>query len=230
MSERPSLRVDRAEFAGAIAVPEAAPDEAARLPLPQIAIAGRSNVGKSSLLNRLVNRKGLARTSKSPGKTQEINLYRIDDRFLIADLPGYGFARVPAEVRQRWGPLIEAYLGTSPGLLGIVLLIDARHGASADDRQMLDYLARLGLPALFVLTKVDKLGRKERRKTVKRALEDLGIERDQLLLTSAKTGEGVESLGDSMAALLEEADVPAGGRGRSGGRGGGRDPLRPGSP
>ena len=232
MSDRPSLTVRSVEFAGAIAVPDEAPEKAARLALPQVAIAGRSNVGKSSLINRLVNRKKLARISKRPGKTQEINFYRVNERFLLADLPGYGFARVPSEVRQRWGPLIESYLGTSPGLLGIVLLIDARHGPSADDRQMLDYLARLGLPALFVLTKIDKLSRKERARTVRKTREALGVPRDQILVTSARTGEGVESLGDSVAALLEEADVEAASGSGGGERGpltpGGRGPIRPG--
>lgn len=151
-----------------------------------------------------MGRKKLARTSKSPGKTREINFYRVDDRFLLADLPGYGFARVPAEVRRQWGPLVESYLGGNPDLLGIVLLIDARHGPTEEDGQMLEYLARLGLPTLFVLTKADKLKRSERRRALESAREALGATADQLLVTSARTGEGVDSLRDSMAALLEE--------------------------
>ncbi len=220
-----------AEFHGAIATPERAAERAAALPLPQVAIAGRSNVGKSSLLNRLVGRKRLARISKRPGKTREINLFRIEDRYLLADLPGYGFARVPAEVRRAWGPLIEAYLGASPGLLGIVLLLDARHGPTRDDRQMLDYLARLGLPTLYALTKADKLNRSERRAAIERAAERLDAPRDQLLLTSAKTGEGIEDLRQSIAALLEEAaERPvAGGEGAAGDDDGraSRGPVRP---
>lgn len=200
---RSRLGVRDVEFAGAIARPGGAPPAA----LPQIAIAGRSNVGKSSLLNRLVGRKKIARTSKRPGKTTEINFYRVDDRFLLADLPGYGFARVPAEVRRTWGPLIESYLGGNPRLLGIVLLIDARRGPSEDDARMLDYLARIGLPTLFVLTKVDKLSRSERREVVEGIREELGVPADQVLPTSARTGEGVATLADSMAALLEGAEV-----------------------
>lgn len=195
------MRVRQVEFAGAIAEPgKPAPER-----LPQVAVAGRSNVGKSTLLNRLVGRKKLARTSKRPGKTTEINFYRVNGRFLLADLPGYGFARVPDEVRRRWGPLIESYLGGSPDLLGIVLLIDARHGPTDDDRRMVEYLARLGLPALFVLTKIDKLKRAERRKAVERAKRELDVPEDQVLVTSGTTGEGVGSLRDSIGALLEEA-------------------------
>jgi GTP-binding protein len=195
------VRVRQVEFAGAIAEPgKPAPER-----LPQVAVAGRSNVGKSTLLNRLVGRKKLARTSKRPGKTTEINFYRVNGRFLLADLPGYGFARVPDEVRRRWGPLIESYLGGSPDLLGIVLLIDARHGPTDDDRRMVEYLARLGLPALFVLTKIDKLKRAERRKAVERAKRELDVPEDQVLVTSGTTGEGVGSLRDSIGALLEEA-------------------------
>lgn len=204
MSGAPDLRIRTVEFVGAIAEPDRAAADARALSLPQLAIAGRSNVGKSSLLNRLVGRKKLARTSKSPGKTREINLFQVNDRFLIADLPGYGFAKVPEEVRREWGPLIESYLGTSPLLLGIVLLLDARRGPTPDDGQMLDYLARLGLPTLYALTKIDKLKRSERRKAVERIKEELGAPRDQLVLTSARTGEGVDELRHSIAALLQE--------------------------
>lgn len=219
MNATPDLKLRTVEFSGAIAEPDAAAERAAALPLPQVAIAGRSNVGKSSLLNRLVGRKRLARISKRPGKTREINLYCVDDRFYLVDLPGYGFARVPSDVRQQWGPLIEAYLGTSPGLLGIVLLLDARHGPSGDDRQMLDYLARLGLPTLYALTKADKLNRSERRRAVARVCDALEAAEDQVLLTSAKTGAGVDDLRRSIAALLAEKDVegPEGGGARAGG-------------
>ena len=127
------------EFIGAIANP----GQPLPADLPQVAIAGKSNVGKSTLINRVTNRKKLARVSKRPGKTQEINFYRVDGRFLLSDLPGYGFAKAPTDVRQRWGPLVESYLGSSRGLLGIVLLIDARHGPTKDDWQMIEYLERL---------------------------------------------------------------------------------------
>lgn len=206
MTGTADLRIGSVEFVGAIAEPAEAAERSAALILPQVAIAGRSNVGKSSLLNRLVGRKRLARTSKRPGRTREINLFQVDDRFLLVDLPGYGYARLPAEVRQRWGPLIEAYLGSSPRLLGLVLLLDARHGPTTDDRQMLDYLERLGLPTLYVLTKVDRVKRSERRKALDRVRDVLEAPPDQILLTSAKTGEGVSDLRRSIAALLEDPE------------------------
>lgn len=196
---RRSSRPHDVEFVGAVAAPGEPPPTS----LPQVAIAGKSNVGKSTLINRLVNRKKLARTSKRPGKTQEINFFEIDGRFALVDLPGYGFARAPPDVRQRWGPLIESYLGRRGPLLGLVLLIDARHGPSPDDRQMVDYLERLRLPTLFVLTKVDKLPRSERSKRVRTVRDRLGVDEDQILATSGRTGAGVRDLWESIVALVE---------------------------
>jgi GTP-binding protein len=191
--------VGSAEFIGAIGKPGQAPP--ARL--PQIAIAGRSNVGKSTLLNKLVGRKSLARTSKRPGRTQEINFFRIDNRFMIVDLPGYGFAQAPKDVRERWGPLIESYLSNTRELLGIVLLVDARHGLTADDEAMIDYLATTGTPTLFALTKMDKLNRAGQQKAAQKLRGKLGIDEEQLLPTSGRTGEGVGTLWASLLALLE---------------------------
>ncbi len=199
MSGRAGVR--SVEFVGAIAVPgQALPER-----LPQVAIAGRSNCGKSTLINRLVGRKKIARVSKRPGRTQEINFFRVNDRFLLADLPGYGFARAPQEVRERWGPLIESYLAETSELLGIVLLADARRGLSGDDGQMLEYLERLGTPTLFVLTKADKLNRAGQRRALEKLKKTLGAGEDQVLITSAKTGLGVQDLWDSILALLEGA-------------------------
>jgi len=193
--------VATAEFVGAIARPgQPSPER-----LPQVAIAGRSNVGKSTLLNRLVGRKSLARTSKQPGRTQEINFFRIDDRFLLVDLPGYGFARVPREVRDRWGPLIESYLSGTEELLGVVLLVDARRGITGDDERMLDYLSRTGLPTLVALTKIDKLNRSGRAAASAKVREALEVDDEQLVVTSARTGEGVATLWESVLALLEES-------------------------
>jgi len=179
------------------------PSQAPPHDLPQIAIAGRSNVGKSSLLNRLVGRKSIARTSKSPGRTREINFFLVDERFMLVDLPGYGFARAPKEVREKWGRLIEGYLSDTPRLLGIVMLIDARRGVTAEDRQMLEYLERLGTPALFALTKTDKLNRSGRIKAKADLRESLGVDDEQVIETSARSGEGVGSLRESVYALLE---------------------------
>src|SRR5512146_1072354 len=111
--------------------------------LPEIAFAGRSNVGKSSLLNRLVHRKKFARVSNTPGRTREINFFKVNDRFILVDLPGYGYARISKERRAEWRPLIEGYLRTAPALRGVVQLLDVRHDPSPDDLQMLDFLAEL---------------------------------------------------------------------------------------
>jgi len=149
-----------------------------------------------------VGRKSLARTSKQPGRTQEINFFRIDHRFLLVDLPGYGFARAPKSVRARWGPLIESYVEGTTELLGIVLLVDARQGLTADDRRMIDYLAGVGTPTLFALTKMDKLNRSGQAGAMKSLIDGVGIDQDQVLATSARTGEGVDDLWESLLELL----------------------------
>lgn len=202
------MLIKSVEFAGAVAAPNG-PKPAS---LPEIAFSGKSNVGKSSLINRLLGRTRtpVARVSATPGKTQEINFYEVrasagggaDASFFLVDLPGYGFARVPMAVRAKWQPLMESYLGGSKELKGVVQLIDARHGPSADDRRMIDYLIGLGLPALFVLTKADKLGKKERDKQLAKVTEDLGVDSEQVLAFSAKTGEGREELLASVEGLL----------------------------
>jgi GTP-binding protein len=129
--------------------------------LPEVAFAGRSNVGKSSLLNRLVRRKAFARVSNTPGRTREINFFKVNQQFVLVDLPGYGYARISKERKQEWLPLIEGYLRSSPALRGVVQLLDVRHPASDDDLQMLDFLAELGAPTIVVLTKIDKLRPRE---------------------------------------------------------------------
>lgn len=196
-------------FAGAVAAPGGpAPGD-----LPQVAFSGRSNVGKSSLINRLLGRTRthVARVSGTPGKTQEINFYRIgvrdhgrDHEFYLVDLPGYGFARVPLAIRQRWRPLIESYLTGTPALRGVVQLIDARHGPSAEDHRMLEYLAQTGLPTLFALTKADKLKSSERAARLDEAIAQLGIDPEQAVPFSATTGEGREELLESIRTLLHE--------------------------
>jgi GTP-binding protein len=212
------VRIGEVEFAGAIFEPGGEPPGR----LPQVAIAGRSNVGKSSLINCLLGRKRIARVSKRPGKTQEINFYEVDGRFYLVDLPGYGFAKAPPDVQQRWGPLIETYLANAPDLLGVLILVDSRHGPTGDDEQLLEFMARLGVPALFVLTKIDKLNRSERKKAVRKAREALDVPEDQVVVTSAVTGEGRRTLLDSVGALLEEAEEAGLTRG-----GGDTDAIRP---
>ena len=159
--------------------------------LPEIALAGRSNVGKSSLLNRLTGRKKLARTSKTPGKTREINLYCIDSRLVIADLPGYGYAKVPAGMKRDWGRLIESYLEGRAELAGIVHLVDARHAPSAEDVQMHEWIRHYRVPALIAATKADKIGKSKRADSLKRIADILDpAEETPVVPFSATTGEG----------------------------------------
>ena len=172
--------------------------------LPEIAFSGRSNVGKSSLLNKLVRRKALARVSATPGKTREINFFRVNDAFHLVDLPGYGYARVSKTAREAWRPLIEGYLETSEHLRGVVQLVDARHAPSADDLRMMDFLASVGVPTIVVATKVDKLSKAERGQTLAALAARLGIEDEQLIPFSAQTGEGRDELAQAVVSLLAQ--------------------------
>lgn len=158
---------------------------------PEIALAGRSNVGKSSLLNRLTGRRKLARISNTPGKTRELNLYVINEALSIVDLPGYGFARVPESVKARWGRLVESYLHEREELTGIVHLVDVRHRPSADDVMMHDWIKHYGVPSLIVATKADKIPRGKRAAALRIIHETLepGPE-TPIVLFSAETGEG----------------------------------------
>jgi GTP-binding protein len=196
------MRIGRVEFAGAIGRPGQSPPDS----LPQVAIAGRSNVGKSSLINALVGRKSIARVSQRPGKTQEINFYRVDDAFLLVDLPGYGFARAPDGVRDAWVRLVESYLTDCDKLAGIVVLLDCRRGVMEADRRLVDFLAGLGMPVLFVLTKIDKLNRTGRRSAETATRQALEVPPDQIIATSVRNREGLDDLTDSIYALIGEAD------------------------
>jgi GTP-binding protein len=197
-------------------------------------------VGKSSLINRFLGRTrtAIARVSATPGKTQQINFFDVraegrngrELRFYVVDLPGYGFARAPGKLRKAWQPLMESYLSGTSELRGVVQLIDVRHDPTADDLKMLEYLARVGLPALFVLTKVDKLTNTQRSTRIARAVDALGIDAEQALPFSALTGEGREELLESVEQLVaSEAERHTGrgrgphddGRGRGRGRGNG---------
>jgi GTP-binding protein len=200
------MQIKSVDFIGAIGqVGQKQPDPAAGL--PQVAFAGRSNVGKSSLINRLLGRTrtAIARVSAEPGKTQEINFYQVrSDRgdFVLVDLPGYGYAKVPLELRDRWRPLIQGWMSACQELRGVVQLVDVRTGPTEDDLRSVDYLAELGIPALFVLTKVDKLNRRERDKLIPKASGALGVDGDQIIPFSATKGEGRDDLLATLESLL----------------------------
>jgi GTP-binding protein len=172
--------------------------------LPEVAFAGRSNVGKSSLLNKLVRRKAFARVSNTPGRTREINFFKVNDQFVLADLPGYGYARISKERKAEWRPLIEGYLRRSAALRGVVQLLDVRHDPTGDDRQMLDFLAELETPTVVVLTKVDKLTPKAAAKRVQEIGELLRLDADQMIPFSAVTGAGRDELAEALVSLVEE--------------------------
>lgn len=195
------MKIRTVEYAGTIAKPGGpAPGT-----LPQVAFSGRSNVGKSSLINTLLQRtrSKIAHVSSTPGKTQALNFYRVNDDFFLVDLPGYGYARVPEATREGWVKLIEWYLSESGKVRGVVHLVDARHTPTAHDRAMVTYLGELGLPTLIVLTKTDKLKRTERQKSLARALEALQVEESQLLSFSSKTGEGRDTLLSALGDLID---------------------------
>ena len=177
--------------------------------LPEIAFAGRSNVGKSSLLNKLVRRKAFARVSRTPGRTREINFFEVNGTFVLADLPGYGYARISKERRAEWRPLIEGYLRRSPTLRGVVLLIDSRRDPTEDDLQMLDFLSEIGTPTVIAVTKIDKLSATERTHRIRALTESLGLDEDQIIPFSAYTGTGRDELASAIVSLTSPAEPEA---------------------
>ena len=172
--------------------------------LPEVAFAGRSNVGKSSLLNTLVRRKSFARVSRTPGRTREINFFRINNTFVLVDLPGYGYARISKEKKAGWRPMIESYLRRTTQLRGMVLLLDIRREPSEDDRAMLDFLAELQVPAIVALTKADKLTKAGARERAAEILRTLALEPDQVIQFSAQSGEGRLELLEAITQLVEK--------------------------
>ena len=169
-----------------------------RLPentLPEFAFAGKSNVGKSSLINALMNRKSYARTSSQPGKTQTINFYNINQALYYVDLPGYGYAKVSLEAKAKWGKMIERYLQQSPMLKLVFLLVDIRHEPSANDKMMYDWVVSNGYHPVIIATKLDKLKRSQVPKAVKTIRTGLGMEKEDILIPfSAETKQGREEI------------------------------------
>lgn len=161
---------------------------------PELALVGRSNVGKSSLLNRLAGRKGLAKVGGQPGKTQLINFFDIDGVFYLVDLPGYGFAKVSKEKREEWGRVIETYLNERKNLNGIILLVDSRHEPTGDDRIMMDWLNASGKTVIIAATKSDKLKRSEYKRQISLIAKTLGVSEDRCTLCSSDSGDGFPEL------------------------------------
>lgn len=161
----------------------------------EVAFAGKSNVGKSSLINALMNRKALARTSAQPGKTQTINFYNINDAMYLVDLPGYGYAKASEEVKAKWGKMIENYLHTSKRLKAVFLLIDIRHDPSANDRMMYEWMVYQGFAPIIIATKLDKIKRSQIQKNVKAIREGLGVQPGTTIIPfSAETKQGREEI------------------------------------
>jgi GTP-binding protein len=196
---RDPLVVRRLDFLGGMAATGGWRPEST---LPEIAFAGRSNVGKSSVINRLVNRKKLARVSNTPGRTREINFFRVNDDFVLVDLPGYGYAQVSKEARAAWKPLIESYLRDSRRLRGIVQLLDARHTPTRDDLQMLEFLAHIGVPTIVVATKTDKLPRARVAERIRELATAAGVGEEQVIPFSAVTGAGRAELAQAIVELV----------------------------
>ena len=170
------------------------PSEYPKGGLPELAIAGKSNVGKSSLINALVNRKNLAKISSTPGRTQLINFFQINGKLSLVDLPGYGYAKVPLHIRQTWKPMVESYLQTREDIRLVILIIDARRGASAEDLNLLDWLDYHRIPSLIVLTKTDKLSQIERAQQKRNLSENPLLASRPFLFFSAVSAEGKDEL------------------------------------
>jgi len=194
------LIIRNVEFIGGMAETDGWRPESS---LPEAAFAGRSNVGKSSLLNSLVRRKSFARVSRTPGRTREINFFRVNNGFVLVDLPGYGYARVSKAKKSEWRPLIESYLRRTTQLRGIVLLLDIRREPSDDDLAMLDYLAELEVPTIVALTKMDKLSKAAARERATEISRLLGLQSEQVIPFSAQSGEGRVELLEAITELVE---------------------------
>ena len=175
---------------------------------PEVAFAGKSNVGKSSLINGLLNRKSLARTSSQPGKTQTINFYYVNQSLYLVDLPGYGYAKASEEIRAKWGRMVENYLHKSKQLRAVFLLIDIRHAPSANDKQMYQWIVSQGYEPIIIATKLDKIKRSQVAKQLKLLKEELKLlPGTKLLPFSAQTKQGREEIWEVMEKLIEDKAI-----------------------
>lgn len=175
---------------------------------PEIALAGRSNVGKSSLINKFINRKNLARTGNTPGKTQMLNFYRINDEWTFVDLPGYGYAKVSKEVKANWGKMMEEYFSRRENLRAVIQVVDIRHEPSLEDKEMHTFLRNRGIPVLVVATKADKISKGQWARHLSQIAKGLEIADWHMIVPySAETGLGVEDLHQAVEEILAEADA-----------------------
>lgn len=181
------MKVTSSELVISAVKPEQYPED----DLPEIALAGRSNVGKSSFINKMINRKGLARTSSKPGKTQTLNFYLINEQMYFVDVPGYGYAQVSKKERESWGVMIETYLTTRKTLKAVLLIVDLRHPPTTDDKLMYDFLQAYEIPCIVIGTKADKIPRGKWQKHLKIAKNTLQLNpNDPIVLFSSETGQG----------------------------------------
>jgi GTP-binding protein len=183
------MKINSADLVISAVKPDQYPGEA----LPEFALAGRSNVGKSSFINKMLNRKNLARTSSKPGKTQTLNFYLINEAFYFVDVPGYGYAKVSKSERAAWGNMIETYFTSREHLKAVVLIVDLRHPPTADDVMMYDFLKHYEMPCIVIATKADKIPKGKWQKHLKITKEKLNLDpSDQIVIFSSETGEGKE--------------------------------------
>jgi GTP-binding protein len=188
-----------AKFVCSAVTPEQYPPD----DLPEVAFAGRSNVGKSSLINKILNRKKLVRTSKTPGRTQLLNFFEINELWRFVDLPGYGYAKVPVEVQKSWRPMVENYLATRVNLRGLVWLLDIRREVSKEDLTLWDWLQAQQVSVIIVITKADKLSKNKRNKQAASIAKSLGIKARELVQFSAISGEGRDEIWQELLRILE---------------------------
>ena len=192
------IKIRKAEMVISAAARKQYPGEG----LPEVAIGGRSNVGKSSLINTLLNRRNFARTSSQPGRTRTLNFYRINDAFFLVDLPGYGFAKVPRSEQLKWGRIMEEYLNTRTTLRGVLHLVDIRHRPTQLDVMFYEWIKHAGFQGIVLATKADKVPRGKRKQRFNEIIEALGMEGDDLLIPfSSVTGEGREEVWEVMEEL-----------------------------
>ena len=193
------MKITSAEFITSATKPSQYPSAE----LPEVAFAGRSNVGKSSLINTLVNRKHLVKTSSTPGRTQLINFFDINSKLTFVDLPGYGYAKVPVSVRKKWGPMIETYLSNRRTLKGVVIILDIRRTPREEEQNLIHWLEHFSIARIIVLTKTDKLSKTKTIKQQDTIVSALAEEKEDVILFSAKTRRGKDAVWDAILSLTE---------------------------